>query len=185
VEGHDLLESVASSLTELFAGDIMTTRIAAFEQHYPWVDTEGLRYFRTRTVQAPTDARFGLSWVKQAARSREDQERCTAALERKCQILWSLLDAVEIACGRPRLRADAQLRCDDPDAAALVVLPERAVKIGGSGAEMLALADGTRSSLEIAAAIASRHPEAPEARADAHEFLEKMVGLGVLAIGGD
>ena len=39
VESHDLLESVASSLTELFAGDIMKTRIEAFEKHYPWVET--------------------------------------------------------------------------------------------------------------------------------------------------
>ena len=49
VESHDLLESVAASLTELFAGDIMSVRIAAFEEHYPWVRTEGLAHFRTRT----------------------------------------------------------------------------------------------------------------------------------------
>src|SRR5690554_5655142 len=97
VESSDLLTAVASSLTELFAGDIMATRIAAFEKHYPWVDPEGLAYFRTRTRQAPRDAAFGLRFVQEHARTRAAQERCVAALERKCAILWSLLDAVEEA----------------------------------------------------------------------------------------
>jgi pyrroloquinoline-quinone synthase len=57
VSGHDLLESVASSLTELAAGGLMAERIACFEKHYPWVKTDGLRYFRSRTEQAPRDAR--------------------------------------------------------------------------------------------------------------------------------
>ena len=70
VESHDLLESVASSLTELFAGDIMKTRIDAFEKHYPWVDTAGLRYFRSRTQQAPRDAAEGLRYVLEHARTR-------------------------------------------------------------------------------------------------------------------
>ena len=56
VSAHDLLESVAASLTELFAGDIMHVRIAAFESHYAWVAPEGLAYFRSRTKQAPRDA---------------------------------------------------------------------------------------------------------------------------------
>ncbi|MGH9203793.1 MAG: pyrroloquinoline-quinone synthase PqqC, partial [Vicinamibacterales bacterium] len=32
------IEAVASSLTELFAPDLMRKRIAAFPTHYPWVD---------------------------------------------------------------------------------------------------------------------------------------------------
>ena len=178
VESHDLLESVASSLTELFAGDIMAVRIAAFEKHYPWVDTEGLRYFRTRTVQAPADARFGLAYVLEHATSDEDRDRCAAALERKCEILWSLLDAVDHAHQRPVLHAQAEPRLDEAEP--LVVLPERAVALGGSGAEILALCDGTRSALELASELAARHPEA-EGVADAvHDFLDEMVAAGVL-----
>jgi pyrroloquinoline-quinone synthase len=182
VSSHDLLESVASSLTELFAGDIMAVRIAAFERHYPWVRSEGLRYFRTRTVQAPSDARFGLAWVLCHARSRASQERCVAALERKCEILWSLLDAVDAACARPALSPHALLRSDDPDADAVVVLPERAIALGGSAREILALCDGRRTALEVAAELAARHPEAPGARDDAHEFLAKMAGLGAVVL---
>src|SRR5213079_1019189 len=38
--------AVASSLTEMFAPDLMSARIAAWETHYPWVGTEALGYFR-------------------------------------------------------------------------------------------------------------------------------------------
>ena len=44
--------AVASSLTELFAPDLMAERIRAFERHYPWVPDWGMEYFRARLVQA-------------------------------------------------------------------------------------------------------------------------------------
>lgn len=182
VESSDLLTAVASSLTELFAGDIMTTRIAAFEKHYPWVDPEGLAYFRTRTRQAPRDAAFGLRFVQEHARTRAAQERCVAALERKCEILWSLLDAVEEAHRRPRLSPHAALRDDEEDPARLViVLPERAVRLNAAGREILALCDGARSADAIARTLAARHPEEPEVYADVHDFLAEMTRLGVVA----
>src|SRR5262249_13973984 len=140
VESHDLLESVASSLTELFAGDIMGARIAAFEKHYPWVDADGLRYFRSRTVQAPADARQGLAFVLAHAQNEAARDRCAAALERKCEILWGLLDAIEHAHAVPRFARAAQARLADPEP--LVVLPERAVKLAGSAREILLLCDG-------------------------------------------
>ncbi len=178
VESHDLLESVAASLTELFAGDIMGTRIAAFEKHYPWVDASGLRYFRSRTVQAPADAREGLAFVLEHAKSAEEQDRCAAALERKCEILWSLLDAIEAAHTAPRLARAAQARLDDAEP--MVVLPERAVKLGGSGVEILRLCDGERNALAIVAALRERHPDAEHLGDDVHDFLDEMVRLGVL-----
>jgi pyrroloquinoline-quinone synthase len=178
VSQSDLLTAVASSLTELFAGDIMAVRIAAFEKHYPWVRTEGLRYFRTRTVQAPADAAFGLAFVVSEARTRADQQRCEAALVRKCEILWSLLDAVEAAGVSPRLSPHAQPRLGDADP--MVVLPERAVKLTGSAAEILSLCDGVRSALEIAGILRERHPGAPGAWDDAHDFLAAMRRQGVL-----
>ncbi len=180
VESHDLLESVAASLTELFAGDIMHVRIAAFEKHYPWVDTLGLEYFRTRTSQAPRDAAEGLHHVLSQARTRSDQERCLSALERKCEILWSLLDAIELAFARPRLSPHAQLRRDDAEAPALVVVPERAVKLNASGLEILELCDGEHNAREIAAEIRRRHSEASDPEADVHGFLDEMSRLLVV-----
>jgi len=180
VQSHDLLESVAASLTEMAAGEIMKVRIAAFEAHYPWVDTSGLAYFRSRTEQAPRDARYGLAFVLDHAASEADRARCLAALERKCEILWSLLDAIELAGARPRLVAHAQVR-EEADGATLVVLPERAVRLGGSGREILDLCDGQRSALAIADELETRHPEISGVWEDVHHFIEQMERLGVLA----
>jgi pyrroloquinoline-quinone synthase len=181
VASHDLLEAVAASLTELFAGDIMRVRIAAFEKHYPWVRAEGLRYFQSRTRKAPRDAAFGLAFVLDHATSPEAAARCVAALERKCEILWSLLDAVEAAARRPRLVPHAQVRFDEREGRTLVVLPERAVALNESARELLALCDGEASADALALAIARRHPDAEDAYADAHDFLAHMERAGVLA----
>jgi coenzyme PQQ biosynthesis protein PqqD len=183
VESHDLLESVASSLTELAAGEIMRVRVAAFEQHYPWVGREGLRYFLDRTRQAPADAAEGMTFVLANARTREDRERCVAALERKCEILWRLLDAVEAAHARPALAGFARLRRDPGGEAALVLLPERAVRINETGREVLALCDGERTAEAIASELAGRHPESEGVWADVHGFLDEMAGLGVVERG--
>jgi pyrroloquinoline-quinone synthase len=89
------LEAVASSLTELFAPDLMQARIEAFKRHYPWIHTEGLQYFRTRISQGRHDSGEALGLVLPWAASRADQERALGALAYKCDVLWALLDAVE------------------------------------------------------------------------------------------
>ena len=181
VEGADLLVAVAASLTELFAGDIMKTRIAAFERHYPWVDPAGLAYFRSRTVQAPRDAEFGLAFVVEHATARADQERCVAAVERKCEILWSLLDAVEAAHRRLRLSPHVLLRDDaEQPGRQIAVLPERGVRVTEAGREILALCDGARTADEIAVELCARHPDEANVYADVHAFLDSMERLGVL-----
>jgi len=181
VEGADLLVAVAASLTELFAGDIMATRIAAFEQHYPWVDPEALGYFRNRTRQAPRDAAFGLRFVQLHARTRSDQERCVTAVERKCAILWSLLDAVEAAHRWPTLSSHVLLRPDDErPGSQLAVLSERAVRLNPAGAEILALCDGTRSADEVARVLEERHADEARVFEDVHDFLGEMTRLGVV-----
>jgi len=182
VESNDLLASVAASLTEMFAGDIMRRRIAAFEEHYPWVQTEGLRYFQSRTQQAPKDAAFGLRFVLEHARSADEQSRCVSALERKCEILWRLLDAVEAAGRCPRISRHAQLRNEPSTEQILVVLPERAVRINTSGREILELCDGARSASEIARTLGSRHPEIEQVESDVHHFLEQIEHVGVLEV---
>jgi pyrroloquinoline-quinone synthase len=94
VRERSLVEAVASSLTEHFAPDIMRTRVAAWEQHYPWVDQAALAYFRSRVPRATRDAEEALAFVVEHATTPALQEACVGALIDKCRILWSMLDAV-------------------------------------------------------------------------------------------
>ncbi len=95
VRERSLVEAVASSLTELFAPDLMADRIAAWERHYPWVDRAALAYFRGRVVRARHDADEALAFVCAQATTPALQDACVAALEDKCRILWAILDAVD------------------------------------------------------------------------------------------
>jgi pyrroloquinoline-quinone synthase len=97
VRESPLVVSVASSLTEMFAPDIMSARIAAWEKHYPWVGTEALGYFKVRVTRARKDGQEGLAYVVANADTRALQEACVAALVRKTEILWHLLDCVHAA----------------------------------------------------------------------------------------
>jgi pyrroloquinoline-quinone synthase len=90
-----LVVAVASSLTEMFAPDLMSRRIASWEQHYPWVGAEALAYFRARVPRAQRDGEEALAFVIANAQTRALQEACVAALVRKTEILWHLLDCVE------------------------------------------------------------------------------------------
>lgn len=92
-----LVVAVASSLTEMFAPDLMSKRIASWEQHYPWVGAEALAYFRSRVPRARRDGEEGLAFVVANATTRALQEACVAALVRKTEILWHLLDCVYAA----------------------------------------------------------------------------------------
>src|SRR5215472_8462356 len=93
-------QAVASSLTELFAPDLVGKRIGVIEQHYPWVKPQGLDYFRARLTQAPRDANHALGLVLKAAVTRVDQQNAVDAVSFKCDVLWALLDAVEHAYTR-------------------------------------------------------------------------------------
>ena len=97
VRDRSLLEGVASSLTEFFAPDLMSRRIRAWEQHYPWVKPEMLAYFRSRVPRARRDSEEAIDFVVAHAVTHELQERCVAALVRKTEILWHLLDATYAA----------------------------------------------------------------------------------------
>jgi pyrroloquinoline-quinone synthase len=89
------IEAVASSLTELFAPDLMAERLAAFERHYSWIDPQGLAYFRARLRQAPLDSVHALEVVTEHCRTPQQQARAVAALSFKCDVLWSMLDAID------------------------------------------------------------------------------------------
>lgn len=94
VRTRSLVEAVASSLTEHFAPDIMTARVAAWERHYPFVDAAALAYFRSRIPRATRDAGEALAFVVEHATTQQVQDACVRALVDKCKILWGLLDAV-------------------------------------------------------------------------------------------
>jgi pyrroloquinoline-quinone synthase len=95
------IESVASSLTELFGPGAIRVRLAALEAHYPWIDRAGLEYFRERLVQAPRDADYALRLVVERCVTREQQERAVAALRFKTEVLWAQLDAIERGATQP------------------------------------------------------------------------------------
>ena len=97
VRESPLVVAVASSLTEMFAPDIMSKRIAAWQEHYPWVGAEALGYFKVRVTRARMDGEEGLAYVVANATSRALQDACVAALVRKTEILWHLLDCVHAA----------------------------------------------------------------------------------------
>lgn len=95
VRQASLVEAVASSLTEFFAPDLMAARIEAFERHYGFIDRSGLDYFRSRLPKSRRDADFALAFVVERATSRAEQEACVAALVRKTEILWEMLNCIE------------------------------------------------------------------------------------------
>ena len=91
------VDSVASSLTELFAPDLMAERLAAFERRYTWIDPDGLAYFRARLEQAPRDSEHALEVVTAHCLTPDQQDRAVEALSFKCDVLWSMMDAIDQA----------------------------------------------------------------------------------------
>jgi pyrroloquinoline-quinone synthase len=88
------IESVASSLTELFGPAAIRVRLDALERHYPWIDPAGLEYFRRRLELAPRDAEYALELVVDRCRRRDQQDAAVAALRFKTEVLWAQLDAI-------------------------------------------------------------------------------------------
>lgn len=97
VRAEPLTVAVASSLTELFAPSIHRERIAGMLENYDFIHDDVLAYFKRRLTQAPRDATFALEYVKQNAKTREEQEACVAAVRFKCDVLWAQLDALQHA----------------------------------------------------------------------------------------
>jgi pyrroloquinoline-quinone synthase len=89
--------AVASSLTELFAPDLMANRLAAFEKYYTWVKPWGFDYFRSRVTQARVDSEEGLQLTLKHCNTAELQQEAVRALSFKCDVLWALLDAIQQA----------------------------------------------------------------------------------------
>jgi pyrroloquinoline-quinone synthase len=86
--------AIASSLTELYAPDLMQARLAAFEKFYPWIAADGLDYFRRRISQARRDSDEALAFTIQYCNTAELQREAVLALEFKCDVLWTILDSI-------------------------------------------------------------------------------------------
>ncbi|HEU5293347.1 MAG TPA: pyrroloquinoline-quinone synthase PqqC [Burkholderiaceae bacterium] len=87
-------EAVCSSLTELFAPEIHKQRLATWPEHYPWIEPEGLQYFRNRVSQARRDVEQGLAITLEHFKTRPQQERALQVLQFKLDILWAMNDAM-------------------------------------------------------------------------------------------
>lgn len=91
------VDAVASSLTELFAPDIMRRRLEALPKHYPWIGPQAYDYFKSRLVQAPRDSRQGLAIVREHCTTVDTQRRAFDALGYKIEMLWVMIDAIHNA----------------------------------------------------------------------------------------
>jgi len=90
-------EAVCSSLTEMFAPQIHKDRLATWPTHYPWIEADGLAYFRSRIPLASRDVEHGLQVTLDHFTTRQAQHRALDILQFKLDILWTMLDAIERA----------------------------------------------------------------------------------------
>ncbi len=101
-------ESVCASLTELFAPAIHKQRLATWPDHYPWIDSDGLQYFRNRVTQARRDVEHGLQITLDHFASREQQMRALDILNFKLDVLWQMNDAMAQRYGLPGQSSSAR-----------------------------------------------------------------------------
>lgn len=92
-------EAVCSSLTELFAPTIHKERLANWPEHYPWIESSGLQYFRNRVTQARRDVEQGLQVTLDYFNTPALQARALEILQFKLDILWSMNDAMALRYG--------------------------------------------------------------------------------------
>ena len=90
-------EAACSSLTELFAPAIHQKRLDNWPQHYPWIDAQGYDYFRKRLREARADVQQGLAITLDHFVTREQQQHALDVLQMKLDVLWCMLDAMQMA----------------------------------------------------------------------------------------
>jgi pyrroloquinoline-quinone synthase len=195
--------AVASSLTELFAPNLMRERLAAFEKHYSWIPARALDYFRSRVTQARKDSAEGLELVLVHCTSREFQERAVRALSFKCDLLWAMLEAITLAYGigpsgspgkEPRepslgngvvrLTSHARLKGDPLTGKPTLLFPEGMMILNATGEAIVRLCDGIRTPEEILSSLAERYRVSPEAlERDVTEFLGRLRDRKLVEVG--
>jgi coenzyme PQQ biosynthesis protein PqqD len=84
---------------------------------------------------------------------------------------------------RPRLVTGARLRYDEVREEHLLLVPEGAVRLNPTAAEVLELCDGQRSLEEIAGVLSARY-DGTDVGADVRELIEAMADRGLLVDAG-
>ena len=190
--------AIASSLTELFAPDLMAARLAAFEKFYRWIDPSGLDYFRRRVTQARRDSDEALAITLEYCNTPELQREAVRALEFKCDVLWSMLDAIHHALrrggrriakiaapvkmrattisdlARPSLAKGVRLQIDSATGKNVLLYPEGIVELNETAHEILSRCDG-RTLGEIVRALAEEYDaDANALAADVRDTLSDL-----------
>ncbi|MET7283880.1 pyrroloquinoline-quinone synthase PqqC [Kribbella sp. NPDC005582] len=94
------VEAVASGLTEMFSGHLMKARVADMLAQYDWIRPDDLAYFTNRIDAVAGEGQSTLDLVVGHCRTRAEQDAAIAALSFKCDVLWSLLDAIDHAASK-------------------------------------------------------------------------------------
>ena len=84
---------------------------------------------------------------------------------------------------RPRLATGARLRYDEVREEHLLLIPEGAVRLNPTAAEVLELCDGERSIDDIVAALSARYDGA-DLRDDVLELVDAMTQKGLVVDAG-
>jgi pyrroloquinoline-quinone synthase len=84
----------APVLTELFAPTIHKQRLANWPEHYPWIETDGLQYFRNRVTQARRDVEQGLAVTLATSTPAPSRSAPWRSCKFKLDILWAMNDAM-------------------------------------------------------------------------------------------
>lgn len=93
-------EAIASGLTEMFSGHLMKQRVSDILANYDWISQDDLAYFTNRVGAVAGEGKDTLDIVVRHCRTRAEQDAAIAALSFKCDVLWSMLDAIERAAAR-------------------------------------------------------------------------------------
>jgi pyrroloquinoline quinone biosynthesis protein D len=80
---------------------------------------------------------------------------------------------------RPRLATGARLRYDEVREEHLLLIPEGAVRLNGTAAEVLELCDGERSLDDIVGALSARYEDA-DLRDDVRGLIDAMAQKGLV-----
>ncbi|MBP2323203.1 pyrroloquinoline-quinone synthase [Kibdelosporangium banguiense] len=91
------VEAIASGLTEMFSGHLMRQRVTDMLASYSWIRREDLAYFTNRIDAVSGEGQATVDIVVEYSRTLVEQEKAIAALSFKCDVLWSMLDAIERA----------------------------------------------------------------------------------------
>jgi pyrroloquinoline quinone biosynthesis protein D len=84
---------------------------------------------------------------------------------------------------RPRLVTGARLRYDEVREEHLLLIPEGAVRLNPTAAEVLELCDGERSLDDIVGAVSARY-EGADVRVDVVELVDAMAQRGLVVDAG-